>query len=602
MKQETAWGILRAGRNVFLTGSAGTGKTYLLNQYANYLEERGVKAAILAPTGIAASHLGGITIHSFFGLGLSEKVDNEYFKRSFYRKFLQKRFEKLRVLIVDEVSMVSPDLFISMDKILREFKRSTMPFGGIQLVLSGDFFQLPPISSSGNNERFAWQTDLWKEANLKVCYLEEKFRQKDLTLINILDEIRANNISEKTMEVFRACYKRKLPNQFRATRLYTHNVDVNRINEDELNNLSGKLKIFQSKNKGSRKNIEKIFNSSLVVEELKLKKGAVVIFIKNNFERGYINGTLGQVIDFTKEDLPVVKTFSGRKIVVEPENWLMENERGDIKASVRQIPLRLAWALTVHKSQGMTLDAAEIDLSKTFEVGQGYVALSRIRSVDGLRLMGLNETALQVDGRVLEIDKEMQELSRLNALKWQSFSSEEKRKIWEEFIIKIGGTIDKNEIEENKKKIADERKARKKIFSEGKIRRGRDYQTKKSTKNWQGSKAKNNNGTLDSTKKLLAEGKDIAEIATARNLSEGTIIGHIQKIINLGLGDVKYDHLKPDKITLKVVSRAVKRIKKRNNPDDFLDSGRIRLRVIFEELNKEIPYNDIRIALLFLRN
>ncbi|HHD92625.1 MAG TPA: helicase [Candidatus Portnoybacteria bacterium] len=576
-------GILKAGRNVFLTGSAGTGKTYLLNQYIAYLKERGVKPAIVAPTGIAASHLGGITIHSFFGIGIIETVSDEYLKQLYYRRFLHNRFKKLQTLIIDEVSMVSPGLFISMDKILRTFKHSSKPFGGIQLILSGDFFQLPPISSNGESERFAWQTDLWEKSNLKVCYLEEKFRQDDPILINILDEIRANNVSEKSINIFHTCYRKKLSEKFQATRLYTHNLDVNRINENELNKLPSSPKIFQSRNKGSRKNIEKIFNSSLVQEKLKLKKGAAVIFIKNNFEKGYINGTLGQLVNFTKENLPVVETFSGRRIVVEPENWLMEDDQENIKASVKQIPLRLAWALTVHKSQGMTLDAAEIDLSKTFEVGQGYVALSRIKSIDGLYLMGLNETALQVDERVLVFDKKMQEFSALNASKWQSFSQEEIEIMQKEFILSIGGTINKKEIEKHKKEIINEKKKRKEFFSQNKTQPSKNY------------------GTLNITKNLLAKKKNIAEIADIRGLSEGTIIGHIQKMIKLGL-DVEKDHLKPKEKILKAVAQAISEIKKRNNPDDFLESGQIRLRAIFEKLNQEVSYNDIHLALLFLKS
>lgn len=244
------------------------------------------------------------------------------------------------------------------------------------------------------------------------------------------------------MDVFRACYKKELPNSFKAAKLYTHNEDVDRINKEELEALSGEPKIFKSLNKGSRKNIERILNSSLVIEELKLKKGALVIFIKNNYEAGYINGTLGKVISFSKTTgAPIVEIFSGEKIAAEPEDWKYENEKGELKAVIRQIPLRLAWALTVHKSQGMTLDAAEIDLSKTFEAGQGYVALSRIRSIKGLRLMGLNEVALQVDESVLNIDREMRDCSRLYALKFRSFSDEEKEKMNGEFIVKSGGVI-----------------------------------------------------------------------------------------------------------------------------------------------------------------
>ncbi|MDP3043325.1 MAG: PIF1 family DEAD/DEAH box helicase [bacterium] len=442
MNQEIAFGIFKTGRNIFLTGSAGTGKTYLLNQYIQYLQERDIQPTITAPTGIAASHIGGMTIHSFFGIGIKEWIDDYFLDCLLQKEYLYRRLRAMKVLIIDEISMVSPELFVSVDKILRAFKNSDKPFGGIQIILSGDFFQLPPVSKTAKNIKFAWQTGEWQAANLKVCYLEEKFRQSDESLISILDEIRAGSVSENSMDVFRSCYKKELPNSFKAAKLYTHNEDVDRINKEELEALSGEPKIFKSLNKGSRKNIERILNSSLVIEELKLKKGALVIFIKNNYEAGYINGTLGKVISFSKTTgAPIVEIFSGEKIAAEPEDWKYENEKGELKAVIRQIPLRLAWALTVHKSQGMTLDAAEIDLSKTFEAGQGYVALSRIRSIKGLRLMGLNEVALQVDESVLKIDREMRDCSRLYALKFRSFSDEEKEKMNREFIVKSGGVI-----------------------------------------------------------------------------------------------------------------------------------------------------------------
>lgn len=573
MKQEIAFGVLKTGRNVFLTGSAGTGKTHLLNQYTQYLKDRNIKLAIVAPTGIAASHINGMTIHSFFGIGIRENVDDYFLDWLLQKEYLYKRFKKLKVLIIDEISMVSPELFSSMDKILKAFKYSEEPFGGVQLVLSGDFFQLPPIGAKNKEIKFAWQTEVWGKAELKICYLEEKFRQSDETLINILDEIRSGEVSECSMEVFRSCHKKSLPNNFKAAKLYTHNKDVDRVNEAELELLSNELKVFESKNKGSKKNIEKILNSSLVIEELKLKKGALVIFIKNNYEAGYINGTMGKVVDFDKTTgSPIVRIFSGRKIAAEPEDWKFENDKGEVKAVVKQVPLRLAWALTVHKSQGMTLDAAEIDLSKTFEVGQGYVALSRVKSIEGLRLMGINSIALQVDELVLSIDQEMRRLSHLNTIKFQSFSETEKGGMFREFVVKGGGLIKKDEIEKNTKKLKEEKD--------------------KTATNQKG-------GTLETTKKLLSEKKTIAEIAKERGLSEKTIFGHLPKIFESG-SEIDISHLKPDEEILESVAHAVKKIKQKNHPDDFLENGQMRLKAIYQYLNEEISYDNIKLALFFV--
>jgi len=187
MKQNTALDILKAGKNVFITGSAGTGKTYLLNLYTQYLKERRVYPTIVAPTGIAASHLGGQTIHSFFSLGIRDSIDEGYVDFLLDKKYLKTRFSKLKLLIIDEVSMISPEIFSSMDLILRGFKGTDAPFGGVQVVISGDFFQLPPVSKVPKEKRFAWQSPAWKALDLHTCYLEEKFRQDDDRLIQVLD-------------------------------------------------------------------------------------------------------------------------------------------------------------------------------------------------------------------------------------------------------------------------------------------------------------------------------------------------------------------------------------------------------------------------------
>ena len=193
--QNTALNILKTGSNVFITGSAGTGKTFLLNQFTFYLKSRKIIPTVVAPTGIAASHLQGQTIHSYFSLGIRSEIDDYYIESLLEKKYLQTRFSKLKVLIVDEISMVSPEMFSAMDTILRAFKKNNLPFGGIQTILSGDFFQLPPISRVPKDKRFAWQSASWKELQLKTCYLQKKFRQDDNVLIGILDEIRSGSVS-----------------------------------------------------------------------------------------------------------------------------------------------------------------------------------------------------------------------------------------------------------------------------------------------------------------------------------------------------------------------------------------------------------------------
>jgi len=568
--QNTALNILKTGNNVFITGSAGTGKTYLLNQYIFYLKSRKIIPTIVAPTGIAASHLQGQTIHSYFSLGIRSEINDYYIESLLEKKYLQTRFSKLKVLIVDEISMVSPEMFSAMDRILRAFKKNNTPFGGVQTILSGDFFQLPPISREPKEKRFAWQSPSWKELQLKTCYLQEKFRQDDNVLISILDEIRSGNVSSTSYDILNSRFHKELDIDFTPTKLYTHNVDVDRINNDELNKLNNPAKSFQYKSEGTAKNIEKIFKSSLVLEEISLKKDAVVMFIKNNHELGYVNGTTGVVVDFDKETgLPIVKTSYGSLIKCTLEDWSMENDSGNIVAKVSQVPLKLAWAITIHKSQGMTLDSAEIDLSKTFEVGQGYVALSRIKNIDGLRLMGLNDKALTVDPLILHIDDRIKAASQKASDEISAVTDENLQEIFDAYILSIDGILDVDQIQAQEKVLNSE----KKVVSN------------------------NPTPTHIQTKELLETSNSIDELATKRGMSKGTIIKHLS-VLKEENPDIDLGKFMPDSKTLKLIKDVLVKIKERNNPDDFSDNGQPRLKPIFEALDSKIGYDDIRVALL----
>jgi len=572
MKQNTALNILKSGKNVFITGSAGTGKTYLLDLYTQYLKERRVYPTIVAPTGIAASHLGGQTIHSYFALGIRESIDEGYVKFLLDKKYLKTRFSKLKILIIDEVSMVSPELFSSMDLILRGFKGTDAPFGGVQVVISGDFFQLPPVSKEPREKRFAWQSPAWRALDLQTCYLEEKFRQDDGRLIQILDDIRSGEISASSEALLGERHEKELLSHFKPTRLYTHNVDVDRINLGELEKLEGEPKLYVYESKGSQKNIEKIFKSSLVLEELALKKGAVVIFIKNNLEAGYLNGTTGTIESFSPIDnMPIVRTTDGTKIKLEPEEWSLENDSGKVLATVSQVSLRLAWAITVHKSQGMTLDAAEIDLSKTFETGQGYVALSRIKNIEGLRLVGLNSMALRVDPLILHIDERIKMASRKSSDTLEALSKERLESMFENHILSLGGIVSKEKIKEERENI----KAGKPSHSA--------YVTPTHMK----------------TKYLIIKSGTLVQLAQNRGLSKGTIVNHLA-LIKEENPDIDLDKYKPKDEVFKRVEDAVLKLNAKKSKEDFTEDGTLRLKPIFEALGGEVSYDDIRVCMLFV--
>jgi hypothetical protein len=516
--------------------------------------------------------LGGQTIHSFFALGIRESIDEGYVEFLLDKKYLKTRFSKLKLLIIDEVSMISPELFSAMDLILRGFKGTDAPFGGVQVVISGDFFQLPPVSKTPKEKRFAWQSPAWKALELQTCYLQEKFRQDDDRLIQVLDDIRSGEISVSSEQLLEDRHEKELSSPFNPTKLYTHNVDVDRINQDELDKLPGEEKLFVCDHKGSEKNIEKIFKSSLVLETLALKKGAVVIFIKNNTEAGYVNGTTGTVQSFSPIDnMPIVITSTGQKIKLEPEEWSLENDSGKVTATVSQVPLRLAWAITIHKSQGMTLDAAEIDLSKTFETGQGYVALSRIKNIEGLRLMGLNPMALRVDPLILHIDDRIKMASKKASDALEALSKESLEATFESHVSQLGGVVSKEKIEEEKQNI-----------KEGKPSHSA-YVTPTHMK----------------TKHLIAKSETLLKLAQNRGVGKSTIVNHLA-LIKEEEPQLDINKYKPEETLFTKVDDMVLKLRTKNLKENFFEDGRLRLKSVYEALDGEVSYDDIRICMLFL--
>ncbi len=452
MKQETALKLMKAGENVFLTGSAGAGKTYTLNQYINYLKVRKVPVAITASTGIAATHMNGMTIHTWAGIGIKDTLSDDDLKRMKERKYLKEHLENAQVLIIDEISMLHAKQLNLVNQVLKYFKESDDAFGGIQVIAAGDFFQLPPVGKNNelNRDKFCFMSNAWVEAKFRVCYLTEQHRQDDSALNDILNAIRAQNIQPQHIQALQNTRHQDIGETF--TRLYTHNMDVDSINFQHLNAIEGDDHQFVAVTDGNEKLIETLKSSVRAPEELTLKKHAKVMFVKNNFDMGYINGSLGEVIGFEEDDemgmLPKVKMTDGTTLLVAPETWSVDNEGGKTIASLQQVPLRLAWAITIHKSQGMTLEAAEINLSHTFEKGQGYVALSRLKSIEGLRLLGFNDQALELDSLAIKADRRFQELSSEAE---QHYAEVDLTPQHNAFIRHCGGTLNATEIERNEK-------------------------------------------------------------------------------------------------------------------------------------------------------
>ena len=430
--------------------------------------------------------MGGVTIHSWAGIGIAAHLSPHDLEAMVEKSYLYKRFEKVKVLIIDEVSMLHHFRLDLVNNVLKTMKRNGKPFGGIQVVLCGDFFQLPPVSRMGEPEtHFIYKSDAWSEAGFTICYLSEQFRQKeDDVTISILNEIRGGEVSDATREHLRSRYHVRSPKFTTSTKLFTHNADVDTLNNTELEKIEGdEIVTYMMESRGKESIAATLKKSCLAPETLRLKVGARVMCVKNNFEAGYVNGTLGVVVSCDEMDDPVIHTAGGKKITIPRASWKIE-EDGKVKAEILQYPLRLAWAITIHKSQGMSLDAVEVDLSKSFEPGMGYVALSRVRSLEGLTILGMNENALRVHEEVRELDVDFQNISKEACSEMKSMDKKEVARLQEEFLAR-------SKPPQKEKKLA----------------------------------------THKETESLLAEKKSLSEIAGLRAMTVETIISHVEKLI-----------------------------------------------------------------------
>lgn len=565
MKQETALGILQTGTNVFLTGEPGSGKTHTVNSYVRWLREHGVVPAITASTGIAATHIGGMTLHSWCGIGIKKSLTSHDLDTLADNERVVRRVRSASVLIVDEVSMLSAQTLSMAEAVCRKLRRQDKPFGGLQVVLVGDFFQLPPVVAReerfdnrlgfGENSTgeapapFAFQAQAWKSANLVVCYLTEQHRQENAAFLELLSTVRAGATSEHTHTALttRHVGTGRIPTDL--PRLYAHNVDVDRVNEERLAAIPGPAEKFNMLWRGPDRLVETLKRGCLSPETLSLKVGARVMFTKNNPDGSFVNGTVGEVQSFGDDDLPVVRTLPGRRIHVEPMEWTI-TDGTRVLARISQLPLRLAWAITIHKSQGMTLDAAVMDLSQAFEYGQGYVALSRVRSLAGLHLLGWNERSLQVHPEVISQDEDFKKQSATMQTAFAATPQVEQAKRVRTFILACGGKPEGGVVMNDRKSAP----------------AGSTYQT---------------------TLELVNAGKTISDIAKIRSLTEGTITSHILRLYADGrLTRAELEpHVSPAlKQALPTIQAAFQKL------------GLEHLSPIFNELGGAYSYDDLRLA------
>lgn len=424
--------ITNTSRHVFLTGNAGTGKTTFLKYIRTHTSK---VCAVVAPTGIAAINAGGTTIHSQFQLPLSPFVpgDHSFLQNLKIGKSKSRFLNNLELLIIDEVSLVRADTLDAMDTVLRHVCKRKEPFGGVQVLYIGDLFQLPPVIPNDHwsilrnfyDSGFFFDARVIEEAPPLYIELKKVYRQKDPDFVALLNRIRRNQVIEKDYTVLEKRYQPEfMPDEDESyVILTTHNRMADQINERALNNLPGKKHCFTGEVDGDFP--DRLFPTEL---NLYLKEGAQVMFIRNDTEaeRRYFNGKIGRVTAFDDETITVNFPNENREITVERVEWKnisysLQDDDKQVKENVlgtfRQFPVRLAWAITIHKSQGLTLERAVIDAGASFAPGQVYVALSRCTSLEGIVLRSrITPSCISVDERVVAFASREMDITSMESL------------------------------------------------------------------------------------------------------------------------------------------------------------------------------------------
>lgn len=577
MTQDEVLAILKTGANVFLTGEPGSGKTHTINQFVAWLRERSIEPAVTASTGIAATHINGHTVHSWSGIGVKRNLTKSDLDRIANNKRVAGRAKNAHTLIIDEISMLSAHTLALAEMACRYIRSSRAPFGGLQIVLVGDFFQLPPVVERNEDydnydggervlfktsqveaqDLFAFNSSAWSALNLSVCYLSEQYRQDDQEFLEVLAAIRSGTVSERHRTLLGTRLSQNAKDGI--TQFFSHNADVDRINIAKLSKLPGEERVFDMESRGPKQLVERLKRGCLSPETLALKVGAQVMFTKNDTtQHRFVNGTLGTIAGFSKEDgNPIVKINSGRTVFAEPADWSIE-EGGRIFARITQVPLRLAWAITVHKSQGMSLDAAHMDLRDTFEHGQGYVAISRVRTLAGLSLAGWNDRALEVHPDICVKDVEFRKASRVAQEYLVNVTADELLKRQNNFIRACGGNVEPIKVNER----ADDNF----IIVE----------PPKKERRW------------EQTLALIREGKNLEEISCLRGRKPETIIQHIEELFVLGkLNRADISHLAKGKENIIAEIHGA-----------FQKLGADRLKPAYDHFGGNFPYEVIRLARL----
>lgn len=413
--------ITKKKQSIFITGPAGVGKTHLLKAIYNTLKSRGEKIVLTSTTGINALNLGGITIHKL--MGMQTRTDLNYIrfmKSSFLFKGITQRMTKIDYIIIDEVSMLRADQLELINAILKDATKVDKPFGGKVMIFTGDFYQIPPVVKSWEKKQNQWlfTSPTWINANIKTIHLTDVYRQSDKNFVKFLNDVRTGKWNPKTAQILEQCVNRKMPKD--TTVFFSTNEECDEYNKKRLAEIPGKEYTFIADVKGKRNkkfahDKVAIVRDCIAKEILKLKVNTRVICICNDKKGRYMNGSVGYVTECCDEKGKqyVSVKFEGRNDIIKLKryNWVKLSLQGKRVANMKQIPLLPSYALTIHKSQGMTLDAAIIDCKNIFACGQLYVALSRVRNIENLKVINFDKKQIIVSSEVKQYYKAVSSLN-----------------------------------------------------------------------------------------------------------------------------------------------------------------------------------------------
>ena len=400
-EQQNAFELLSSGENVFLTGGAGSGKSFLIRHFLSQNNPKQIP--ILASTGAAAVLVGGRTFHSFFGLGILDGGPQATLERALKDTRVLKRVNSVEGIIIDEVSMISGAVLQTAEAIARQARQSQLPWGGMRVIAVGDFAQLPPVTKNNETRDWAFQSLAWKESGFVSCELKLNQRVQEHDFLLILQDLRRGLPTPKVKE-FLNSHLRPHNDKEKSTRLFPLRAQSETFNQTELAKIRKPETKIPSIYLGLEKHVEILKKSSPVPEELILKEGAQVMFLQNDPNKRWVNGTRGTVVEIATDKI-VVEKETGRDVTVEKTQFSIQDADGNVIAGLINFPLTLAYATTIHKSQGATLDSLWVDLRRLWEPGQAYVAVSRLRKPEGLHLLGWDPRSIIADPAVLNFLK-----------------------------------------------------------------------------------------------------------------------------------------------------------------------------------------------------